>query len=220
MLKRERIAEHLALQDKLNHRIHHQWVDMQFKWTRAILVEAVELLDHWGWKWWKSQSRDIDQVHLELVDIWHFILSHELSSCDGDQSEALGNLSHGLSALSYAAPMGYGFIDIRSQDVPGLVGVIAASAAADSVHMTAFSLLMEKVGLSWEKLDRLYRAKNVLNLFRQDHGYQDGTYIKVWHGKEDNEVVADLLEAKPDATLEQLSNKLESIYSQLTKEPA
>ncbi len=32
-----------------------------------------------------------------------------------------------------------------------------------------------------------YVGKNVLNFFRQDHGYQDGSYAKEWGGKEDNE---------------------------------
>ena len=32
-------------------------------------------MDHYGWKWWKKQSPDTEQVKLELVDIWHFGLS-------------------------------------------------------------------------------------------------------------------------------------------------
>ena len=39
----------------------------------------------------------------------------------------------------------------------------------------------------------LYVGKNVLNLFRQDHGYRDGRYRKSWQGREDNEVLAELL---------------------------
>ena len=43
------------------------------------------------------------------------------------------------------------------------------------------------------ELYRQYIGKNTLNFFRQDHGYKEGTYIKVWHGKEDNEVLANLV---------------------------
>jgi len=39
----------------------------------------------------------------------------------------------------------------------------------------------------------MYVGKNVLNFFRQDHGYKDGSYIKVWQGREDNEHLAELL---------------------------
>jgi len=32
-----------------------------------------------------------------------------------------------------------------------------------------------------------------LNIFRQDNGYKDGSYQKVWDGREDNEHLADVL---------------------------
>jgi hypothetical protein len=35
-------------------------------------------------------------------------------------------------------------------------------------------------------------GKNVLNFFRQDHGYKEGTYIKVWGGREDNEHLVEI----------------------------
>ena len=38
-----------------------------------------------------------------------------------------------------------------------------------------------------------YVGKNVLNFFRQDHGYKDGSYRKTWQGREDNEHLAELL---------------------------
>ena len=37
------------------------------------------------------------------------------------------------------------------------------------------------------------QIKNVLNFFRQDHGYKSGSYIKIWHGREDNEVLSEIL---------------------------
>ena len=45
-------------------------------------------------------------------------------------------------------------------------------------------------------VDQLYRdyiGKNVLNFFRQDHGYKEGHYQKTWHNKEDNEHLAEVL---------------------------
>ena len=42
--------------------------------------------------------------------------------------------------------------------------------------------------MSFEQLYRGYVGKNVLNFFRQDNGYKDGSYRKHWHdGREDNE---------------------------------
>ena len=33
----------------------------------------------------------------------------------------------------------------------------------------------------------------MLNFFRQDNGYKDGTYRKLWGGREDNEVLVDII---------------------------
>ena len=71
-----------AMQEEHNLLVHAQWREQGFEFYRAMWVECAEMLDHFGWKWWKQQSPDIDQVKLELVDIWHFALSELMS--DGD----------------------------------------------------------------------------------------------------------------------------------------
>ena len=58
---------------------HPDWRGQGYPWYRAIWVECAELLDHYGWKWWKHQTPDLEQVQLELVDIWHFGLSDLLA---------------------------------------------------------------------------------------------------------------------------------------------
>ena len=59
-------------------------------------------------------------------------------------------------------------------------------------------------------------GKNVLNFFRQDNGYQDGSYRKLWAGKEDNEhlveVVAELDHTSP-LFKDDLYQALEQRYS-------
>ncbi|HBK12086.1 MAG TPA: dUTP diphosphatase, partial [Gammaproteobacteria bacterium] len=74
-----------AMQEEHNLLVHAQWREQGFEFYRAMWVECAEMLDHFGWKWWKQQSPDIDQVKLELVDIWHFALSELMR--DGDIPE-------------------------------------------------------------------------------------------------------------------------------------
>ena len=62
-----------------------------------------------------------------------------------------------------------------------------------SFSTSAFLGLMAASDLSFEQLYRMYVGKNVLNFFRQDHGYKDGSYIKIWDDREDNEHLSDLL---------------------------
>lgn len=53
--------------------------------------------------------------------------------------------------------------------------------------MAALFFLRDRTGLR-------RGGKNVLNFFRQDHGYQEGTYRKSWHdGREDNEHLVELV---------------------------
>ena len=49
--------------------------------------------------------------------------------------------------------------------------------------------------MSANELYRQYVGKNVLNFFRQDNGYKEGTYIKVWEGREDNEHLVEVMDA-------------------------
>src|SRR4249920_3332277 len=65
----------LQMQDRMNSRIHENWAEQNFEWYRAIWIECGELLDHYGYKWWKKQESDLPQVQLEVIDIWHFGLS-------------------------------------------------------------------------------------------------------------------------------------------------
>ena len=65
----------LDLQDSMNTKVNANWQTQGYEWYRAIWVECAELLDHYGWKWWKHREADINQVKMEMVDIWHFLLS-------------------------------------------------------------------------------------------------------------------------------------------------
>ena len=68
---------------------------------------------------------------------------------------------------------------------------------------------------SFDELFRHYVGKNVLNFFRQDHGYKTGEYIKIWNGKEDNEVLMDVLRTTDASSAnfkELVYNGLKSAY--------
>lgn len=44
--------------------------------ARAIIHEAVEVEDECLWKWWsKDKTIDLKHIQIEVVDLWHFLLS-------------------------------------------------------------------------------------------------------------------------------------------------
>jgi hypothetical protein len=88
--------------------------------------------------------------------------------------------------------------DVKPSDLAFLESV--ESFAADCLTTKSFSTsrfaqVLQNAGMSLDELYRGYVGKNVLNFFRQDHGYKDGSYIKVWNGREDNEHLVDIAQA-------------------------
>ncbi len=172
----------LELQEAMNCKIHPQWRHQNFPWYRAIWVECAELLDHYGWKWWKKQSPDSVQISLELVDIWHFGLSITLQ-----QEENLQKCAQFL--LQQFVETEYGLAFERS-----LEALAAHALSEERFDVEQFYALMKTAGLSFDQLYQHYLGKNVLNMFRQDHGYQRGEYVKVWANQEDNSHLAEIFQ--------------------------
>ena len=171
----------LEMQDAMNSRVNPDWRQAGNAWYRAIWTECAEMLDHYGWKWWKHQQPDLEQVQLELVDIMHFAMSDYLLQND-DNAAVAARIETELSDPRQA------------QDIRAAIEVMAQTTIAQqSMHFSDFANIMALIEMDFEQLYRTYVGKNVLNFFRQDHGYKDGSYIKVWEGREDNEHLAELL---------------------------
>ncbi|WP_371188298.1 dUTP diphosphatase [Thalassotalea maritima] len=180
----KQIKQMLTMQDAMNTRVSETWRANNYEWYRAIWVECAEMLDHHGWKWWKHQECDVAQVQLELVDIFHFGLALRLMQVT-DVNVIAEELANDLISSDKAAS--YSDFKLALEDL--------ASAAVTNKAFDAhsFAACMRLMNMDLEDLFRQYVGKNTLNFFRQDHGYKDGSYIKVWHGKEDNEVLAELV---------------------------
>lgn len=179
---RGKLQSMLELQDAINSKIRPDWRDANNPWFRAIWTECAELVDHIGWKWWKHQSPDIPQVHLELVDIFHFGLS-ELLQQHGTAQDAASHLLAAYAA--YGQRDGAGVADSAARIA--LVEAFAMDALMTRrFDLAKFCELAMAVDLGEQKLYEMYVGKNVLNAFRQDHGYKAGTYLKTWDGREDN----------------------------------
>ena len=181
-MNRDAVFNMLQMQHRMNNRVHADWISQRFEWYRAVWIECAELMDHVGYKWWKKQTPEWEQVRLEVVDIWHFGLS-ALFQPEQDLSD-LADL-----IVSEVAAAGVGDADIHSA-----TEALARSALeTQRFSVRHFVALMQACDLSSAELYRHYVGKNVLNFFRQDHGYQEGTYIKQWQNREDNEHLSEIL---------------------------
>ena len=181
----------LDLQDSMNTKVNANWQQQGFEFYRAIWVECAELLDHYGWKWWKKQSPDTEQVALELIDIWHFGLSILLQN--GTKPELI------IAQIQSQLVIETDEKDFRLD----LEKFVAATLGDRQFHIGLFGRLMAGIDMNFEQLYLGYVGKNVLNFFRQDHGYKDGSYRKHWHdGREDNEHLVEAAQSLDATKLE------------------
>lgn len=171
----------LELQDAMNTKVNSNWRSAGNEWYRAIWMEASEMLEHHGWKWWKKQEPDDMQVKLEVIDIVHFALSIRL--VQGDDLSAAAD----AIAEEFESPK-------MTDDIRTTIELLAKETLIDQgAHFSIIAGVMKHLDMAFDELYVIYVGKNVLNMFRQDNGYKEGTYQKTWNDREDNEHLADIM---------------------------
>ena len=195
MLSDQQTTTMLALQAAMNAKVDPNWVSARYPYMRAIVIEAAEAIEHHGWKWWKKQDKDLAQLQMELIDIWHFLLSEILLNEQGSETAAQPKLTAQLSAIDLSGIIEFDGkqYELSSLDLLNQLELLIALSAARKIELSVFAAIMENCELNWTELYCQYVGKNVLNFFRQDHGYQEGTYQKMWNGREDNEYLVDVM---------------------------
>ncbi len=182
---KQKIITMLELQDAMNSKVNADWRNAGYEWYRAIWMESSEMLEHYGWKWWKKQDADVMQVKLEVVDIVHFGLSIRLVQGD-EQGSTLDGIAKGIAA-DFENPN-------ATDDIKTSIELLAKETLMNQgAHFSIIAGVMNHLAMPFDELHGIYVGKNVLNMFRQDNGYKEGHYIKMWNGREDNEHLADIL---------------------------
>ena len=204
---KQKIINMLELQDAMNSKVNSDWRNAGNAWYRAIWMESSEMLEHYGWKWWKKHEADVMQVKLEVVDIVHFALSIRL-----ERNQSLDDTAE-LITRDFKNSM-------QAEDIRKTIECLALLTLTDQgAHFTFIAGIMKYLDMSFDELYEIYLGKNVLNMFRQDNGYKDGSYIKLWQGREDNEHLVEILaELNSDSSNfgDQVYQSLQQRYQQLT----
>ena len=220
------ILSMLTLQQQLNDATNGTcWEDGITKqgkpidWRRCIYLECAELVESYPWKHWKNidATADTENIKIEVVDIWHFVMSEILRLNTNNQKLSLEELAYKISSLPNFNMLKEPANDISDRHFDQIANIekFIKSVFIDESLEDMASLYFEVVlqsGLNLDSLYQLYIGKNILNQFRQDHGYKDGSYIKVWNGKEDNVVMQNLLADNPSITPNELYEALKTQY--------
>ncbi|MDA9801136.1 dUTP diphosphatase [Candidatus Pseudothioglobus singularis] len=213
------IEQMFLLQMQLNNQTNGQvWIkgytkeNRQISWYRGIYMEVAEAIDSFNWKHWKNidDEPDWDNIRLELVDIWHFVMSESIRI--NDQSYANKHLD--MKAKG----------DYDTDTLISLLEKMLKLSVVSSINKEinnireitdTFFIIISHLDIDVENLYKRYVVKNQLNTFRQQNGYKDGSYIKIWGGVEDNVVAFNIMNMNPKITPTELYDKLDSAYSKL-----
>ena len=83
---------------------------------------------------------------------------------------------------------------MQAEDIRKSIECLALLTLTDQgAHFTFIAGIMKYLDMTFDELYEIYVGKNVLNMFRQDNGYKEGSYNKVWNGREDNEYLVDIM---------------------------
>ena len=187
------IKQMLVMQDGFNKMVNEDWAKAGFAWNRAIWLESAELVESLPWKWWKYTEPDVKNARVEAVDIWHFVMSGQI-------------VIYGIDNVDMLAELLYTKVFENLDDEPIFdaekliinAEKLAMYSADNKPALYPTSQLLRHAGFNLETLFREYIIKNILNGFRQENGYKDGTYIKQWKWMgataEDNLCVGSLAE--------------------------
>lgn len=193
----------IQMQNKLNVRTAgDQWIERKLPWFRAIHMEASEAINSIPWKWWKAESLDLENLAIELVDIWHFVMSWMIaedllaSSSYGPTqiltgaSQIILNDPHGVDTV-YAALRGKtteaAYSNFALTHLERLIHLCTDEKAGKSdqrdwiAHVAIENLALMMALFPTKNMPALYFTKNWLNEHRQREGYNDpdANYKKV-----------------------------------------
>jgi dimeric dUTPase (all-alpha-NTP-PPase superfamily) len=213
----------MDLQSQMNDKVSTEWRNAGYAWEDAILTEAVEAYDHTYWAWWKNQGKDpeMDQIKMEVVDIWHFILSELMchNETEGFSYHKLITEVEAVVMLQKPEDFKPGVESIRFALKNVMRAALSPSEASRiSILIHSFIVSMDVLGMDWDELYKMYIGKNCLNQFRQENGYKTNTfgYKAFWafeKGWEDNQYLTEIL-AKLDV---ESPTYVDDIKSELSK---
>ena len=204
----------VKLQHQFNKQVAEDYLDKNFNWNSAIIAESGELLDSLGYKWWKKQEPDMENVKVEAIDLLHFVISDILQlNYNYEESLEASFIDETISEFEESFTSDIYEKEFEDEDLFGLVNILNYN---EIPRFATLKIMFKKLDMSNEDVYIAYITKNCLNKFRQDNGYKDGSYIKNWNGKEDNVVAFEIANewGADEELFEQLYLALETYYKE------
>lgn len=169
-------------------------------WTLDMQVEIKDIIYNFAWRELNKNT---------IINPDEYTIQKEVNKLVSINS-IIGGMSNVSRILN---------IDIKDEDgldstsefyfkniISKLIGI--SLGLCFKIHFMIFNSTIEDI---WS----LYVIKNTLNGFRKANGYEEGTYEKIWNGKEDNIVAMEIMIKNPNYSVHELFEELTIVYNNL-----
>ena len=204
----------VELQHQFNKQVDENYLEKNLNWNSAIIAESGELLDSLGFKWWKQQVPDMENVKVEAIDLLHFVISETIDLyCSNNEVKFIEKT---ITDFKDYFTESVAYDDFNNADIENLISHLNYDQYDRFFIMKQ---IFKALSMSNEDVYIAYITKNCLNKFRQDNGYKDGSYIKDWNGKEDNVIAFEIANewGADEELFELLYRDLETYYNENIK---
>lgn len=203
----------------------------ELAYYRASFIELCEALMEIGYKWWKKEEPDTKKVLFELVDALHFVISDHIRYYHKryrDLDRARAFLTNSFTTIYAPLPERVGRFSGQAGD-PNIEELTLQDICDQAIFsyvrdgrssLPWLCLLIERMQIPVEQVVYYYLAKNTLNKFRNANGQKEGTYVRKWNGKSDNEYLYGFVDhavaKQEDLSIDEIWQFLETEYSAAT----
>ena len=164
MLLPDQAATMFELQAMMNSKVDPNWITARYPYLRAVAIEGAEAIEHHGWKWWKKQNKDLAQLQMELIDIWHFFLSEILLRNDGDQRQSVQLLLELIRNSNSQRKILFDGkeVDLMTCDLISKLELLIATSISQRIEVKLFNLIMNDCFCHANKI--IEQQENLLRL--------------------------------------------------------
>lgn len=204
----------------------------KFDYPLATGHEIVEFSNSWNqWCWWSKSvpnEHDMLNMKIECVDALHFILSSLIAeNTDSNGNNDIPVLADRVSDFLVLAQINTPILeseDAKKSYEKSLIKQLLIYAGgggggqqSEYAVYNLYRLVISACNMGFKQFSTMYLAKSVLNRFRQENGYREKKYRKMWTLKlEDNHVMMQWIskQATPPSE-EQIKEFLASEYREV-----
>jgi len=151
----------------------------------ALVEELGEFVASTGYHDWKKSEIDKQNMIIELVDIVIFA----------------------MNVIYYERRSMNGTADLTVEDDTDLTRSLISS-----LGLGLYADMIATIVHVYPEVLEIIEGKQALNILRQENGYKQGTYSKLWNGREDNKYLDDVM--LKSTSFEEIYNSLAELYKQ------